>query len=120
MEQTLREAYRCLNATGLIILLGPNIKYSPGAYWDFWDHFIPLTELSLCELLRMEKFSIQSCIPRFMPYSMSTGSRPPLLFLKMYLKIPILWPLFGKQFLVVGKKRGRLSGENFYGQKQHE
>ena len=111
VEQTIREAYRCLKGDGLIMLFGPNIKYSPGAYWDFWDHFIPLTELSLCELLKMEKFGIQSCIPRFMPYSMSTGSRPPLFFLKMYLKMPFFWPLFGKQFLVVGKKGGHLPND---------
>ncbi len=22
----------------------PSIKYVKGAYWDFWDHFVPLTE----------------------------------------------------------------------------
>jgi hypothetical protein len=29
---------------GEIILIGPNIKYTGEAYWDFWDHLLPLTE----------------------------------------------------------------------------
>lgn len=104
VERTMAEAYRCLRRGGVIILFGPNIKYVPGAYWDFWDHFIPITELSLVELLKMKNFSILSSIPRFLPYSMSTGKRPPLFLVKLYLRMPIVWPLFGKQFLVVGKK----------------
>lgn len=104
IESTISEAYRCLKNDGLIICLGPNIKYLSGAYWDFWDHFIPITELSLSELLKLNGFSIQLCIPRFLPYSMSTGRTPPLLFMRLYLKLPVLWPLFGKQFLVIGKK----------------
>ncbi len=101
---TVTEAHRCLKQNGLIILLGPNIKYVPGAYWDFWDHFIPLTELSIAELLKIQGFSVQQRIPRFLPYSMSTGWRPPLFMVSLYLHLPILWPLFGKQFLVIGKK----------------
>lgn len=105
VEYAISEAYRCLKYDGLIICLGPNIKYVPGAYWDFWDHFIPVTELSLSELLKLKGFSIQLSIPRFLPYSMSTGRTPPLFFVKLYLRLSILWPVFGKQFLVVGRKK---------------
>jgi len=105
VERTIAEAYRCLKYDGLIICLGPNIKYIPGAYWDFWDHFVPLTELSLSEVLKLKGFSIQLSKPRFLPYSMSKGRTPPLRLVKLYMKLPILWPLFGKQFLVVGRKR---------------
>jgi SAM-dependent methyltransferase len=102
---TVAEAHRCLKQNGLIILMGPNIKYAPGAYWDFWDHYIPLTELSVSELLKMQGFSIRQCTPRFVPYSMSAGLMPPLVLVKWYLKLPFLWPVFGKQFLVIGVKR---------------
>ncbi|MBW2740405.1 MAG: class I SAM-dependent methyltransferase [Deltaproteobacteria bacterium] len=105
VERTIAEAYRCLKYDGLIICLGPNIKYVPGAYWDFWDHFIPITELSLSEVLRLKGFSIELSIPRFLPYSMSTGRTPPLFLVKLYLKLSTLWPLFGKQFLLVGRKK---------------
>jgi len=104
VELTLSQAYRCLKQDGLIICLGPNIKYVAGAYWDFWDHFVPLTELSLCEVLKLNGYSIELNLPRFLPYSMSTGKTPPLILVKAYLKMPFLWPLFGKQFLIVGRK----------------
>lgn len=104
VERTVSEAFRCLKPHGLFILMGPNIKCVPGAYWDFWDHLIPITELSLSELLKIKGFEIQSCISRFLPYSMSTGSTPPLFLVKWYLKLPKIWPLFGKQFLVIGRK----------------
>jgi SAM-dependent methyltransferase len=35
---TVREARRCLKKGGLLICMGPNIKYTGGAYWDFLDH----------------------------------------------------------------------------------
>jgi SAM-dependent methyltransferase len=108
VERTISEAYRCLKNDGLLICLGPNIKYIPGVYWDFWDHFIPLTELSLSELLKLKGFSIQLIVPRFLPYSMSTERTPPVFLVKFYLKLSALWPLFGKQFLVVGKKGQRV------------
>jgi SAM-dependent methyltransferase len=104
VENTISEAYRCLKQDGLIICLGPNIKYVSGAYWDFWDHFIPITELSLSELLKLKGFNIHLSIPRFLPYSMSAGKTPPLFFVKLYLRLSNLWPLLGKQFLVIGRK----------------
>lgn len=104
IEFAMSEAFRCLKHDGLIICLGPNIKYVGGAYWDFWDHLIPITENSLSEMLRLTGFSIEKCIPRFLPYSMSTGRTPPLFLVKLYLKLCIFWPFFGKQFLVIGKK----------------
>src|SRR5215207_4030478 len=51
LRNTIQEAARCLKPGGLLMALGPNIKYVQGAYWDFWDHFLCLTELSLGEAL---------------------------------------------------------------------
>lgn len=104
VESVISEAFRCLKPGGLIICLGPNIKSVSGAYWDFWDHFIPISETSLSELLRLKGFDIELCISRFLPYSMSTGRTPPLILLKLYLRLSVIWPIFGKQFIVVGKK----------------
>ena len=42
---------RCLRPGGRLVAMGPNIKYLPGEYWDFWDHYVPLTEASLKEAL---------------------------------------------------------------------
>ncbi len=104
IERTFTEANRCLKENGKIICLGPNVKYLSGSYWDFWDHIIPLTERSLIELLKMKGFEIERYVPRFLPYSMSTGRTPPTVLVRAYLKLPLAWPFLGKQFLVVGRK----------------
>jgi SAM-dependent methyltransferase len=104
VDKTLSEAFRCLKSGGKIICLGPNIKFVPGSYWDYWDHFIPITEESMAEALSLRGFGITEKIDRFLPYTMSGGKNPPLFTLKLYLKLRFAWRLFGKQFLVVAEK----------------
>lgn len=104
LGRTLEQARRCLKVGGRLIALGPNIKYLAGPYWDFWDHYLPLTEASLGEGLRNRGYRIELCYPRFLPYTMAVGPQYPLLFLKLYLKLPLAWRLFGKQFLIVASK----------------
>ena len=104
IKKTILQAKRCLKSGGKIICLGPNIKYLPGKYWDFWDHHIALTEASLSEILRMNDFVIEKCLPKFLPYTMAKEKTAPLILVKLYLKIPLLWHLFGKQFLIIGEK----------------
>ncbi len=104
LELTVSEVYRCLKDGGLFICMGPNIKIVPGAYWDFWDHHIPLTDQSCSELLALTGFSIERSVPKFLPYSMSNKRKPPLFLVRLYLNIPMLWKLFGEQFLVIGRK----------------
>jgi SAM-dependent methyltransferase len=101
---TLKEAYRCLRPGGHFVALGPNIKYVGGAYWDFWDHHLPLTDASMAEVLETVGFKLQRVVSRFLPYSMSGGRRYPLLFLRIYLRLPMAWWLFGRQFLIVATK----------------
>jgi SAM-dependent methyltransferase len=104
LRRTLNQAFRCLKPNGLLLCLGPNIKFLPGSYWDFWDHYLPLTEASLGEGLKLAGFEIALEIPRFLPYNMSQGFAPPLIFLRIYLRCPFLWRLVGKQFLLVARK----------------
>ena len=104
LRNTLREAARCLRPGGRVIAMGPNIKYVPGAYWDFWDHFLSLTELSLGEAMENNGYRVVESHPRFLPYSMVHRPRYPQWMLRIYLRLPWAWWIFGKQFLVVGER----------------
>jgi SAM-dependent methyltransferase len=104
LRRTLDEAFRCLRPNGRMICLGPNVKYLPGRYWDFWDHYLPLTELSLKEGMELAEFTIEHVTAKFLPYSMSRGFTPPPFLLRLYLKLPVLWRVFGQQFLIIACK----------------
>jgi SAM-dependent methyltransferase len=104
IRTVLASAYRCLKPGGRFIAMGPNIKYVPGAYWDFFDHYVELTELSLSEALLNCGFEIEKQVARFLPYTMSRGPQYPSWVLRLYIVLRPAWPIFGKQFLVVGRK----------------
>ena len=106
LGRTLDQALRCLKRGGRLVAMGPNIKFVPGAYWDFWDHYLPLTEESLKEALQNRGFEIERCVGRFLPYRITKGPRYPLFFLRMCLRLPLAWRILGKQFLVVATKQG--------------
>ena len=101
---TMMEAYRCLKPGGRLIALGPNVKYLPGRYWDFFDHYLPLTELAIAELMTLSGLQVEQSVARFLPYTMSMGHQPPLWQVRLYLSLPFAWNLFGHQFLVIGRK----------------
>jgi len=104
LRRTIREAARCLRPGGRLIALGPNIKLVNGSYWDFWDHFLSLTELSLAEAMSNNGFEVRERIAAFLPYTTINAPRYPMAFVRLYLKLRPAWRLFGQQFLVVGEK----------------
>ena len=104
LGRTLDETFRCLKRGGALIAVGPNIRFTGGKYWDFWDHFLPLTEKSLSEGLAARGFQIERCHSRFLPYTMAGGPQFPLWMVAAYVRIPLLWRFCGKQFLVIARK----------------
>jgi len=104
LRNTLVEAARCLRPGGKLIALGPNIKYVQGAYWDFWDHFLCLTERSLAEALENNGYKVLLNYPRFLPYTTIGAPRYPTSLIRLYLMMPLAWRIFGKQFLVVASR----------------
>jgi SAM-dependent methyltransferase len=104
LRRCLKESRRCLKSGGSIICLGPNIRFLHGAYWDFWDHFVPLTDRSMVEILNISGFVVERVEPRFLPYSMSQGFTPPIWLISLYVRLPLLWRILGKQFLILARK----------------
>jgi SAM-dependent methyltransferase len=106
LEQLLDQVLEVLKPRGRFMILGPNLRYLPGAYWDFYDHTLGLTHGSLCEVLVLKGFRIETCIDRFLPYT-TRGALPthPAL-VRAYLAVPPVWRLLGKQFFVVAQKPG--------------
>jgi SAM-dependent methyltransferase len=105
VEETLMHAHTALKAGGSLIAMGPNVRLVPGAYWDFFDHYVALTDRSMKEILTKCGFELNLCLAKFLPYSMSQGRTYPLWMLRAYLSMPAVWPLFGRQFLVIAKKK---------------
>lgn len=102
--EVLAEIHRALIEEGKLLIIQPNIKYAHREYWDFIDHHIALTENSLGEALKITGFEVDECIPRFLPFSVnSSPSKSPRL-LRLYLRMPLLWRIFGKQTFMVGVK----------------
>lgn len=105
-EELIKVLLFCLNALhtkGTLLIIQPNFKYSFKEYYDFIDHQLPITHLSLQELLKTVGFEIDLIIPRFLPFS--TKGRPASPFLlKLYLKLPWLWQFFGGQMFIKASK----------------
>ena len=101
IKAAVQQASRALRPGGTLIALGPNIKYVKGSYWDFIDHRTPLTGASIAELLAGCGYRLDRQVDRFLPYSMLRGPKPPVAFVRAYLRVPLAWRILGSQFLVV-------------------
>jgi SAM-dependent methyltransferase len=100
----LRECFSVLKPNGRIIILQPNIKYVGNRYWDYIDHHIALTENSLAEALEAVGFRVDTVIAQFLPYTAKSFLGRFSGLVSLYLKIPILWRIFGKQSFIVATK----------------
>ena len=89
---------------GRVLVLQPNIRLIGGAYWDFIDHKVALTERSLQEAGEAAGLATHALVTRFLPYT--TKSRLPQhpAFVEAYLRFPPAWRLLGKQTLYVGER----------------
>jgi SAM-dependent methyltransferase len=93
-----------LKKGGKLLILRPNIKYAYREYWDVIDHHLPLTENSLGKALTITGYRVAECIPRFLPFSVGSSPSKSTGLLRLYLRMPPAWRLFGKQTLMVGAK----------------
>lgn len=99
----LRVVHSLLRPKGRVIVLQPNIRLVGPRYWDFIDHRVALTERSLLEAAELAQLRTVALVTRFLPYS--TKGRLPTAprLVRLYLRFPPAWWLFGRQTLFVGE-----------------
>jgi len=100
----LEKMYDILQPGGRIAVMGPNFKRCSSVYFDCADHVLALTEMSVAEHLYGSGFEIHEVRQSFLPYSFRGLLPSSRRLTKLYLKCPWVWPILGKQYLVIGEK----------------
>jgi SAM-dependent methyltransferase len=101
---TLREIRTVLRPGGRLLVLQPNIRFVGGAYWDFVDHHLPLTDRTLAEATESLGYEVVECIPRFLPYTTRSALPQSPLLVRLYLAVPLAWRVLGQQTWFVASK----------------
>ena len=101
----LSEIHRILRIGGRLLVLQPNIRYAYKEYWDYFDHYLPLSHLSLTEALQLSGFSVEETRPRFLPYTFKSRLPKSTGLLKLYLRLGPLQALAGKQMFLLASRR---------------
>lgn len=104
-DRVFAEIRRILKPNGCFVIMGPNIRYLSDRYWDFYDHHLPLSHLSLEEGLVQAGYGIELVIPKFLPYTSKSALPKHPFLVAAYLKFPFAWRILGRQFLVVASNR---------------
>mgnify|MGYP000148825665 CR=1 FL=1 len=104
LDVFLEQVSAALKPAGKYIIVGPNLRYLPGAYWDFYDHHLGLTHHSLTEALQLKGFTVEKCVDRFLPYTIRGALPTHPMLVWLYLKVPFAWKILGKQFFIVARK----------------
>ena len=104
IEETAQECYRILKNGGKLLILQPNIRYLARDFWMFLDHITPIDDRAVCELCTLIGFSSVTSRSKFLPFTTKGKLPKSLLLLKIYLKIPFLHKIFGKQAFITATK----------------
>ncbi len=102
--------YELLRPGGAFIILQPNFRFSYRRYFDFFDHRLAFTHLGMREGLEMSGFALERVEPRFLPYSTKSAYPQREWLVRLYLRLPIVWRLLGRQMLLVARKPAALDG----------
>ena len=101
---TLAQIRSVLRPGGTLLALQPNIRFTGGAYWDFVDHHLPLTDRTLVEACSSLGFEIVEVIPRFLPYTTRSALPQAPWLVHLYLKVRPAWWVLGQQTWFVARK----------------
>jgi len=105
ISQTINEFSRVLKKGGEVLVLQPNIRFIPNDYWMFFDHVTPIDDRALEEIFFVYGFNLKMKILKFIPYTTKSNLPQYKNLVKLYLKLPFLWRLFGKQTFMIFIKR---------------
>lgn len=95
---------KILKPGGKLMILNPNIRFSTADYWDYFDHLTPVSDRSVVEILRVLGYKIEVCLPKFVPNTIRDSLPKNPILIKIYLHLPFLFPVFGRQMFIVAVK----------------
>lgn len=102
--EVLTAVRRKLAPGGTALILQPNFRFVKWAYFDFLDHRVVLTERSLAEALAQAGLEIEYLKKRFLPYTSKSRIPKSPALVRLYLTLPPLQWLFGKQSFILARR----------------
>lgn len=104
IEKTIQELKRILKIKGQVLILQPNIRFCSKDYWMFFDHITPIDDRALEEIFLSHGFKLKKRILRFLPYTTKSSLPIHIFLIRLYLRVPLLWYIFGKQSFLIFEK----------------
>lgn len=98
----LAEAKRVLSPGGRLILLQPNFRLNPGAYFDDFTHVAIYTDRSLHDYLVSQGWTVLDMRARFLPLTLRSRASGLTFLVPWYLRSPVK-PLAGQMLAVAGR-----------------
>jgi len=99
--KTIDEFKRKLKSNGQVLVLQPNIRFCAKDYWMFFDHLTPIDDRAMEEIFSSHGFRLKKRVLKFLPYTTKSNLPKSPQFVKIYLKLPFLWNLFGQQSFLI-------------------
>jgi SAM-dependent methyltransferase len=90
-----------LKPGGKLIVVQPNFQLCPARYFDDWTHKSVFSHTSFSDFVECHRFQVDTCLKRFLPFSMKSRLPISRLLIRLYLNSPI--KPFAGQFLLVAK-----------------
>jgi ubiquinone/menaquinone biosynthesis C-methylase UbiE len=102
--KTIKEFKRILKDRGEVLILQPNIRFCQKDYWMFFDHITALDDRGLEEVFSSHRFKLKKLVLKFLPFTMKSILPKLPIFVRLYLRLPFLWQIFGKQSFLIFEK----------------
>lgn len=98
----LSELRKKLRPGGTLNILQPNFRLAYREYFDDYTHVSIYSNVSLCDFLQANGFTIIESVPGFLPFSIKSSATPVYPWLiRLYLSMP--WKIMAKQMFIRAK-----------------